>query len=287
MSQQLIQPRKWCWPNGEKLALSVEICLEDFEIHSQFRTQSPPGRINHYSRSFADYGWGTGVYRLLSLLDEFAIKGHVIVNGLAATRHPDVVSTIAKAGHEIAGHGWANDVLMNDEDPAAEVQEIQRCTKALTEAAGHRPVGWTSPGLMRTKSTFELLRGEGYLWCGDDASGDLPFLQETKHGRLVIVPRGGSVYNNDLAMWLVPRNAPSDFWDVFKDSFDVLYAEAMAGAPNRTELTMHCHISGRPALIPTMRRCLSYARQHDGVWFARRREIAEWTIQLENSSQTD
>ena len=46
----------------------------------------------------------------------------------------------------IFGHGWVNDVLMQDEEPEGEVAEIRRCTYALTEAAGGRPVGWTSPG---------------------------------------------------------------------------------------------------------------------------------------------
>lgn len=280
MSQRGGQANKWCWPKGERLALSAEICLEDFEFHSQFQTQSIAGKVNHYSRSFGDYGWSTGVHRLLGLLDELDIKGHAIVNGLVASRHPDVVAMIAEAGHEIAGHGWANDVIMSDDSPDAELQEIQRCTRVLTDAAGTRPVGWTSPGLMRTRNTFELLRGEGYLWSGDDASADLPFLEETRHGPLVIVPRGGSAVNNDLNMWLAPRNAPSDFWEVFKEGFDQLYSEAVAGAPNKTELTMHCHISGRPTLIPTMRRCLAYAKQHEGIWFAPRRKIAEWTLTL-------
>lgn len=270
---------KWRWPNGERLAVSVEICLEDFETHSQLVTQSVPGKVNHYSRSFGDYGWTTGVYRLLSLLDEFQIKAHAIINGLAAERHPGVVERIATAGHEIAGHGWANDVIMNDDHAEAELQMIRRCTQVLTEAAGVRPVGWTSAGLMRTNNTFELLRGEGYEWCGDDASADLPFLQQTSFGPLVVVPRGGSVFTNDLPTWFAPRNPPSAFWEVFKDSFDVLYAEAAAGAPNKIDLTMHCHIAGRPALIPTMRRCLAYAKQHEGIWFARRQEIAAWTVQ--------
>ena len=37
-------------------------------------------------------------------------------------------------------------------------------------------------------------------------------------------------------------------------------------------------MAGRPTLIPTVRKCLEYAKQHEGVWFARKREIAEWAM---------
>jgi hypothetical protein len=34
------------------------------------------------------------------------------------------------------------------------------------------------------------------------------------------------------------------------------------------------HIAGRPTLQPVIRQCFEYAKQHAGVWFARRRDIA-------------
>ena len=38
------------------------------------------------------------------------------------------------------------DVLSNEDDPDAELAEIRKVTKAITDAGGVRPVGWTSPG---------------------------------------------------------------------------------------------------------------------------------------------
>jgi hypothetical protein len=40
-------------------------------------------------------------------------------------------------------------------------------------------------------------------------------------------------------------------------------------------------MGARPTMIPAVRQMLSYARKHKGVWFTRRRDIAEWTMQLE------
>ena len=70
-------------------------------------------------------------------------------------------------------------------------------------------------------------------------------------------------------------------WDGFKDSFDQLYAEGLAGSPKWTEITLHFHMAGRPTLVPTIRKCLAYAKQHEGVWFAKKHEIAEWALQRE------
>jgi hypothetical protein len=39
-----------------------------------------------------------------------------------------------------------------------------------------------------------------------------------------------------------------------------------------------------PTLQPVIRQCLDYAKQHDGVWFARRRDVVEWCLQCEDAS---
>jgi hypothetical protein len=99
---------------------------------------------------------------------------------------------------------------------------------------------------------------------------------------MVIMPRT-NIFHNDYAMWVMGKNPPGIIWDGFKDSFDELYAEGTAGSPKWTEITLHFHMAGRPTLIPTVRKCLQYAAQHEGVWFARKREIAEWALQRESA----
>jgi len=138
-------------------------------------------------------------------------------------------------------------------------------------------VGWTSPGSVGSKNTLDFLRAEGFIWNGDDASDDLPFLRDTAHGPMVVMPRT-NIPQNDLIMWVGPKNPPSVFFEGFRDTFDQLYQEGVAGAPKWIEMTLHCHMAGRPTLVPTIRRCLAYARGHDGVWFARKRDIAEWAL---------
>ena len=122
-----------------------------------------------------------------------------------------------------------------------------------------------------------MLERAGYLWNGDDASDDLPFLRDSDLGPMVMMPRTNTPHN-DLTAWLAPCNRPSIIWEGFKSSFDTLYAEGEAGSPKCTEITIHFHIGRRPALQPILRQCFEYAKSHSGVWFARRRDIAEYAV---------
>jgi len=270
-------PRQWAWPNGAKIAVSINMAFEAFMRHSQVTLEKTENKIDHFSLTYAEYGAKSGAWRLLDLLDEYKLAGSVSTNGLAAERSPHVVRAFADARNEIVGHAWANDVMLKDDDPDAELAEIRKCTQAITDAAGAPPVGWTSPGSAGSANTLSFLKGEGYIWNGDDASDDLPFLKETDKGPMVVMPRT-NMPMNDLIMWVLGRNPPEILWQGFKDTFDQLYAEGQAGSPKWTEITLHCQMAGRPTLIPTVRKCLDYARSHESVWFARKRDIAEWAL---------
>jgi peptidoglycan/xylan/chitin deacetylase (PgdA/CDA1 family) len=278
-------PRQWAWPNGAQIAFSVNLAFEAFIEHSQFSSSNKPGRPDPFSLSFGEYGAHAGAFRVLDLCDGYGFKGSMSTNGLAAERHPDVVRAFADEGHEVVGHGWANDRLSDPNDPEAELAEIRKCTAVLSEAAGTRPVGWTSPGSQGSKNTLGFLKQEGYLWNGDRASDDLPFVEQTAHGPMVLMPRVNTPAN-DLTMWLKPKNPPSIIWEQFKDTFDTLWAEGAAGCPKWIEIVIHCHIGGRPTLQPTIRRCFDYVKQHEaGVWHARKRDIAEWALKRETQKE--
>jgi peptidoglycan/xylan/chitin deacetylase (PgdA/CDA1 family) len=237
-----------------------------------------PGKKDMLSLSYGDYGWKAGIWRLLDLLDGFGAKASMATNGLAAELHPQIVRTFADEGHEVMGHGWANDIYVKDAGEAAERAEIRRCTEVLAEASGGvKPRGWTSPGSTGSEHTIRILKEEGYLWNGDDLSDDLPFVVESGAGPFVMMPRQ-SIATNDITQWVLSRNSPGVMWEGFKDTFDALYAEAVDGRPCSIDITLHAHMAGRPTLIPTIKKMLSYAKQHDGIYFTRRGDMAEWAL---------
>lgn len=283
MTNKTRYPRAWRWPHGENIAVSINLAFEAFQRASQVTLEKTSNKVDHFSLSYAEYGVKAGAWRVLDLLDELGVKGSMSTNGLAAERYPNVMRAVADAGHEAVGHGWANDEIMKDDDPEGELAMIRRCTQALAESTGVRPVGWTSPGSAGSANTLAFLRGEGYIWNGDDASDDLPFVRDTRNGPMVIMPRT-NIPHNDLVMWVAAKNPPGILWDGFKDTFDQLYAEGRNGSPKWTEITLHFHMAGRPTLVPTIRKCLEYAKRHEGVWFARKREIAEWALKHEGKA---
>lgn len=273
-------PRNWSLPKEERLAFTIGLAFESFTIQSQY-THFQPGVVDPFSISYGDYGWKAGMWRIYELLDQLGVTATMSTNGLAAEKHPNVVEAAVKLGYEISGHGWQNDIRMRDDDPDGELEEIRRCTQVLTQVAGERPVGWISVGLTGTRNTNQLLAAEGYRWNADDASDDIPFLRPTGHGDLVVFPRAG-LPMNDLNMWALAKNPPSVIWDNFKDTFDTLYAEGASGRPRIIDITLHGHMAGRPTLIPTIRRMIEYAQAHEGVWFARRRDVADWVRTCEH-----
>ncbi|BCH29339.1 hypothetical protein MesoLjLc_12690 [Mesorhizobium sp. L-8-10] len=273
--------REWAWPEGKKLAVTVGVPFEAFKFQSQFNYIATPGKADLFSLSYGDYGWKAGIWRLLDLLDRYGVKGSMATNGLAAARHSEIVRTFVAEGHEVTGHGWANDVYVKDAGEEAEREEIRRCTQVLTEASGGvRPVGWTSPGSTGSQHTIRILKEEGYIWNGDDVSDDLPFVIESGAGPFVMMPRQ-SLATNDITQWVLSRNPPSVMWEGFKDTFDTLYSEACDGWGRSIDITLHAHMAGRPTLIPTIQRMLDYTRQHEGVFFTRKRDIADWAVKRE------
>ena len=112
MATKTRYPRSWEWPGKAKIAISINLAFEAFVRRSQISLQKTPGEIDHFSLSYAEYGVRSGIWRLLDVLDEFGLKGSMSTNGLAAERHPEIIHACAEAGHEVVGHGWANDELV-------------------------------------------------------------------------------------------------------------------------------------------------------------------------------
>jgi peptidoglycan/xylan/chitin deacetylase (PgdA/CDA1 family) len=258
----------------------MNLAFEAFRFASQYTQGGRAGKVDHFSLSYAEYGARAGIWRLLDFMDEIGLKGSMSVNGKAAELYPEAVRATAEAGHELVGHGWENDIVTDDADPEQELAEIRRVTRTIEEASGQRPVGWTSPGSAGSSNTLRLLASEGYLWNGDEANDDLPYVRETDAGHMVLMPRV-NMPHNDLSIWIAGKNPPGVIWEQFKDSFDELYREGLRGSPKWVEIVLHAHMAGRPTLIPTIRKCIEYARQHEGVWFAKKREIAEWAVHCE------
>jgi peptidoglycan/xylan/chitin deacetylase (PgdA/CDA1 family) len=176
-----------------------------------------------------------------------------------------------RAGWEIASHGlkW---VEYKDFTKADERAHLDEAIRIHTEATGERPLGWYTG--RNSVNTLDLVMEEGgFLYSADSYADDLPYWVAGPQGPHLIVPY--TLDANDMR-FATPQgfNSGDQFFSYLKDSFDVLYGEGRDGAPKMMSVGLHCRLAGRPGRAAALARFLDYVMSHDGVWPARRIDIA-------------
>ena len=106
----------------------------------------------------------------------------------------------------------------------------------------------------------------------DDVDDDLPYLVSEPNRPHVVLPYAFDT--NDMQFLNTNRFArAADFSDYVLDAFDALYREG-AHAPKMMSVGLHLRIIGRPGRIVALERILAAMRGREGVWIARREDIA-------------
>jgi polysaccharide deacetylase family protein (PEP-CTERM system associated) len=104
--------------------------------------------------------------RLLDLFDERRLRATFFVLGWVAERVPDLVRRIARAGHEIASHGYAHR-LIYDQTPQAFREDVRRAKGLLEDLGGVRVHGFRAPSYSVTPRSLwalDILIDEGYSY---------------------------------------------------------------------------------------------------------------------------
>ena len=138
---------------------------------------------------------------LLDLLARHAARATFFVLGWVAERRPEVVKSIARAGHEVASHGW--DHRRATQQTPEEFRDSVRRTKAALEALTGAPVlGFRAPSFSIVTGrewALDILVEEGYRYdsslfpitrpgYGYPGGGRDPHWLERPAGRLFEVP---------------------------------------------------------------------------------------------------
>ncbi|MGI9326472.1 MAG: XrtA system polysaccharide deacetylase [Pseudomonadales bacterium] len=79
--------------------------------------------------------------RLMALLDDANSKGTFFILGWIAEKHPELVRAIESAGHEVASHGWAHELIF-EQDPQVFRQQTERSKKLLEDLSGKPVLGY-------------------------------------------------------------------------------------------------------------------------------------------------
>ncbi|MEB4590143.1 polysaccharide deacetylase family protein [Candidatus Thiothrix sp. Deng01] len=82
--------------------------------------------------------------RLLDILDEHDVIGTFFIQGMVAEKFPNLVRSIADAGHELACHSHSHRMLYNLTEAQFRT-ELRRSMAALEDISGSKVIGFRAP----------------------------------------------------------------------------------------------------------------------------------------------
>jgi allantoinase len=266
--------RSFGWPNGKRIAVTLTVLLETWSDskaapYSVQTTSLKPGFVDHSGVSWGQYGGNEGIWRILRILDRFGAPGTFCPNAQSAVIYEKAIREVVRSKHEVAAHGNFQDQLLSYMEPDAEQELIRDSLDLLGQVTGERATGWCSPVTAWSENTFEFLVQEGIKWHGEAKDFSMPRKIPTKSGSLIAIPC------TDFSDQRVLRASPLDFYDVYRETFDYLYAHEPI---SMIAIAVHCHWGGRPVMAAMLQKILHYYSQFPDVWFARTSEIADCCI---------
>ena len=255
---------------GENCVLHGDEASEAF-LSEIVGAQAYAGARHMNMESIYEYGSRTGYWRLYRMFTERQVPVTVFGVAMALERNQKIVDSMLKANWEIASHGyrWIDYQHIPE---ALELEHLHKAIEIHTSVTGARPDGWylgrCSPNSHRLAATH----GE-FLYNADTYADELPYWDYQFKQPQLMVPYTLDV--NDMR-FATPQgfNSGDQFYTYMKDSFDQLYTEG-AEYPKMMSVGLHCRLAGRPGRAAALARFLDYIQQHNNVWLATRRDIAQ------------
>lgn len=278
------EPKRYQWPGGARLALSLVVNVEEGAEASILDGDKYPEPVdemgialkrsvrNYGNESNYRYGLTRGAPRVMRLLEKHGLRATFTACALALERAPELAAEIVRQGHEVTSHGyrWAHQFHM---DEAQERDYIRKAVDSLERTTGRKPRGWLSRYLL-TDNTRRLLCEEGFLYHMDDYGDDEPRWDAVGGKPIVVLPY--QVDNNDMKMWSAPAYTPDQWLKYAIDNLEWMLAEGEHEV-NMMSLGLHLRIIGRPGRIWALEKFLAHAAAHarsGALWIATREEIA-------------
>lgn len=259
------------WPDGKRAAACFAF---DLDAESAVLSADPSSASRMSVMSHQSYGPLTGVPRLLRLLDIHGIRATFFVPGYTARRYPDVVRSIAAAGHEIAHHGYLHEPLTGA-DEVTETGYLERGLDALIEVTGERPVGYRAPLWELNYRSPGLLADRGFLYDSSLMDSDWPYELRAGTGSLVEIPIQWALDDWEQYCY-VPDVFGSGLIESPAKAAEMwsLELSAMRDEGGCFVLTAHPFLSGRPSRAAALGRIMTEAASGGDVWIATLAEVA-------------
>lgn len=268
------------WPQGVRLPILISVHHQSEEATCPF----PDGQPDPFDYSERQYGARRGAWRLLEIMSTHGVRGTWLICGATLEKYPEVSRAVKKAGHCIAGHTYAHEMMCNV-PPQTEISLIKKTVSVFEDLLGEHIRGWRT--CFASHNTIDLILEHSDIeWDGSMWNDDLPSLVEG-HGREILEIPFATYSDTALGVDITnPAFPPTRFstWNAnppdfmlrnLKLAFDALY-ERGAERAVMMPLVVHDFISGRPFRSKVFDDFVTYAKQFDGVVFAGHDQLAEW-----------
>jgi peptidoglycan/xylan/chitin deacetylase (PgdA/CDA1 family) len=271
------------WPDGVRLPIMISVHHQAEEAHVCF----PDGRADPFDFSERQYGSRRGAWRLLEIMGKHNVRGSWIICGATLEKYPEISRAVKKAGHSIAGHTYAHEMMCNY-PPEEELALIKKTVDVFEDLLGEHIKGWRTC-FASDHTTDLLLEHFDFEWDASIWNDDLPYMIEGHGRRFLEIPfshysdaaHSVEMHNttqpiNAFNTW--SSNAPATILAIMKAQFDALY-ERGAEQAVLMPMTVHDYITGRPGRSKIFDEFLTYAKQFEGVVFTTHDQVRAWWMQ--------
>src|ERR1700735_2260588 len=147
----LTEAPRFTWPGDARIAFTVTLMLDYWEVNPPEGADRDPRIVSPLGNFFPDwltwsqreYGARVGIFRLLDVLDRFAVTPSVALGSAAAKRYPELVDELVRRNACFLAHGtYATRRITSRMTEVEGRAYITECTDAVHAAAGEAPVGW-------------------------------------------------------------------------------------------------------------------------------------------------
>jgi peptidoglycan/xylan/chitin deacetylase (PgdA/CDA1 family) len=259
----IVKRPKVDWPDNARVAVWVVPNIE----HQTLGENSQAYDVPWFSR--LDYANRVGVWRIMSVLDRFGVRGTVALNSSVCRHYPEVVAACLDRKWELMGHGVTNSQGLADLSQAEQAELVVAAISEIQVSTGVRVRGWLSPGLRESPETVDVLRDAGIGYVCDWVNDDLPY---RFNNGLWSIPYTNEL--NDMRLIRPPIYGGDEWVQLAKRAFRRLYEEG-ADLPRVFCLALHPFVTGLPSRISILEEILEYVVEHQYVRKATGQEIID------------
>lgn len=264
------------WPGGAAVAVWVVPNVEHYEY------LPPPGTVDPYPRTphpdvrkyaYHDYGNRVGFWRMLDVLDRYAVPATVSLNAAVLDHYPEIAAAMTERGWEFMSHGLYNTRYLTAMSRDEERRFLAACNAVVERHTGRRFRGMLGPNITGNSWTPDLMADAGMAYHADWVHDERPSPLRTSTGQpMVALPYSYEL--NDAPLLMRSYVEAEGYVQRCLAQFDRLNREAVGDGGRMMALPLHPFAIGQPHRIGALDRVLAHLRSH-GAWIATASEIVD------------